>query len=95
MKYQTMTLSAAQAKGMRAQNWRVEDLYMALPEDGTQRVFWQSFGHVMGQERFGTHRMRRGVANNGDPEIHQLNSRAQVELRYPLNQGRIARLLVR
>ena len=95
MKYQTMTLSAAQAKGMRAQNWRVEDLYSVLPEDGTQKVFWESFGHVMGAERFGTHRMCRGVAGNGDPEIHQLNSREQVELRYPLNQGRTTRLLVR
>ena len=58
--YRVLSLAAARRKGLRPQTWTAGDLAATLPANG-EGSFLVSFGHVRGEERFGTQVVRRAA----------------------------------
>ena len=86
----TMTAKTAHARRLRPVTITAERMFASLPEDGTLAVRWEGFGHVRGQEMFGTSSMRRG-----DAAIDVVLSSGSVILRHPLGAGRTIRTLTK
>jgi hypothetical protein len=91
------SLANARAAGLRADVFTVEEFAAFLPADGGEAKFWESIGHVRGDERFHHTRMRRAAdaieilgTFDGCPA-----GTTQVICRYPFGQGRTVRVLTR
>lgn len=79
--YRTLTLRRARERGWDAYSISARQLFELIVESGADLQVYQSFGHVGGEEMFGTTIFR---ANHEDARVDVLDSNGRVVAAYPV-----------
>lgn len=92
----SIRISTATRRGLRARTVTAAELRDWLLQAGRDAKFWQSFGHVNGEERFSANLYHY---NPEADRVEHLNSAGQVVVAYPVtpavNHATPGRMLVR